>query len=69
MEGLLQFVEGAPVDAGKLLAWVQAGPEATLSPSGVVTMPVSVDPAERLEEVAELLHAIRATAGDSTPAA
>ena len=61
---VVQFVEGAPVDAGKLLSWVQSGTEATLSPSGVVTVPASDDPGERLEQVGELLHSIRSAAGN-----
>ena len=60
---ILQFVENAPVDGGRLLAWVQSGTEITLSPSGVVTMPVDDDPEERLEQVGELLCHIRSQAG------
>jgi transcription-repair coupling factor (superfamily II helicase) len=65
---ILQFVENAPVDGGRLLAWVQSGTEITLSPSGVVTMPVDDDPEERLEQVGELLCHIRSQAGFSSQA-
>jgi len=60
---ILQFVENAPVDGDRLLAWVQSGTELILSPSGVVTMPVDDDSEERLEQVGELLCHIRTQAG------
>lgn len=65
---ILQFVENAPVDGARLLAWIQSGTEISLSPSGVVTMPVDDDPEERLEQVAELLCHIRTQAARSSQA-
>ncbi|MCZ6649488.1 MAG: transcription-repair coupling factor [Acidobacteria bacterium] len=62
---ILQFVENAPVDGDRLLAWIQSGTELILSPSGVVSMPVDDDPEERLEQVGELLGHIRTQAGRS----
>ncbi len=54
----LHFVDAAPVDPGRLLAWVRSGTDATLSPSGVLAVPVPAEAEARLEAAQELLETL-----------
>jgi transcription-repair coupling factor (superfamily II helicase) len=54
----LHFVDGAPIDPGRLLEWVRSGTSATLSPSGVLAVATPEEPDLRLEQARDLLETL-----------
>jgi transcription-repair coupling factor (superfamily II helicase) len=58
------FVDGAPIEAGRLLSWVkERRGRATLAPSGLLKITTSEDPEARLREGRAVLEAIAEQAG------
>ncbi|MFQ5669290.1 MAG: transcription-repair coupling factor [Acidobacteriota bacterium] len=54
----LHFMDGAPIDPGRLLEWVQSGNGASLSPSRVLAVAAARGPVERLEQARDLLETL-----------
>ena len=50
---LCHFVDAAPIDPDKLMSWISVHDDVHMSPSRVLTLAVSPDPEERLEEARE----------------
>ncbi|MFQ5767113.1 MAG: TRCF domain-containing protein, partial [Acidobacteriota bacterium] len=64
----LHFVDGAPLDPASLLEWVRFRQDTTLAPSGLLEVPVPVDPDERLRETVEIVQDLARLVPDPSPA-
>jgi transcription-repair coupling factor (superfamily II helicase) len=54
----LHFVDGAPIDPGRLLEWVRSGTAATLSPGGILAIPAAPEADRLLEQTRDLLETL-----------